>query len=48
MGALHGELKNLIDRNKIQQKHIVMSKKSGIEASEEILDFVNDIVDYGI
>ncbi|MCF4015898.1 HAD-IIB family hydrolase [Clostridium sporogenes] len=48
IGALHGELKNLIDKNKIQQKHIVMSKKSGIEASEEILDFVNDIVNCGI
>ncbi|AVP53992.1 Predicted hydrolase (HAD superfamily) [Clostridium tetani] len=44
IAALHGELKDLIYKNKIQQKHIVMSKKSGIEVSEEILDFVNAIV----
>lgn len=47
--ALHGELKELIDRKEIQQKHISMSKKRGIEASEEIVEFIetlliNDVV----
>lgn len=42
--ASHGELKALIEGKKVEQRHISMTKSSGISASEDIVKIVNDLI----
>lgn len=39
----HGELKELFDFQKVDRKNIIMTRKTGIEASEEILEMVEKL-----
>lgn len=42
--AYHGELKDLIESKKLKQKHIYVTKSSGISASEEITEIVSNMI----
>nr|WP_272507445.1 HAD family hydrolase [Clostridium aestuarii] len=42
--AAHGELKELIEKNDVKQKHITMTERIGINASEEIISIVENLV----